>query len=181
MQFKPTQIAGCYEIHVDIRNDNRGKFIKTYHAEMFADQGLQTNWNEEYFSVSHKNVIRGMHFQLPPHDHEKLVYCVSGSVLDVVVDLRCNSATFKQHMSLELSSRTGNMLYIPRGCAHGFKALDNNTIMMYKVATVYNQECDSGIAWDSCGIDWQIERSAAIVSTRDQSFVTLDDEFNSPF
>jgi dTDP-4-dehydrorhamnose 3,5-epimerase len=179
MLLKAIQIAGCYEIQPHVFSDDRGKFIKTYHEEVFRQNQLNTVWNEEYYSISHNNVIRGMHFQLPPHDHEKLVYCVSGSVLDVVVDLRKESPTFRQHVKVNLSAQTHNMLYIPKGCAHGFKALEDNTAMLYKVATVYNPSADCGILWDSCSIDWQLE-SDPIISSRDQSFTKLGD-FNSPF
>lgn len=180
MQFNPTILEGCYEITPNVLPDNRGKFIKTYHCDLFAKHGLNTNWHEEYFSSSHKNVIRGMHFQLPPYAHAKLVYCVSGMVLDVVVDLRKSSKTYKKHICLELTDSKCNMLSVPKGCAHGFKSLQDNTIMMYKVATVYNPEADYGIAWDSCRIDWQLGDTEAIISKRDSEFIKLE-EFNSPF
>lgn len=179
MRLIETKISGCFEIQLNIFSDHRGQFIKTYHHGLFTENNLNTNWNEEYFSVSRKNVIRGMHFQLPPHDHEKLVYCTYGAVMDVIVDLRNSSSTFKKHITIELSAQKGNMLYIPKGCAHGFKSLIDNTVMLYKVATIYNPDADSGIAWDSCGIDWGLE-SAPIISSRDNLFIQLKD-FNSKF
>jgi len=179
MQLTETKIAGCYVIQPNIFTDARGRFIKTFHQEIFIANNLNLDWQEEYYSVSHKNVIRGMHFQLPPHDHEKLVYCTTGAVLDVVVDLRKFSPTFKQHILINLSDEKANMLYIPKGCAHGFKSLQDGTVMMYKVATMYNSSADCGIAWDSCGINWELE-SEAVISRRDSEFVMLDN-FITPF
>ncbi|MBY0244862.1 MAG: dTDP-4-dehydrorhamnose 3,5-epimerase [Sphingobacteriaceae bacterium] len=180
MKLIETKIAGCYEIQPVIFNDGRGRFVKTFHQDIFAQNNLNLEWQEEYYSTSHKNVIRGMHFQLPPHDHEKLVYCSVGAVLDVVVDLRKSSSTHQQHIMVNLSSELGNMLYIPKGCAHGFKSLQDNTVMMYKVSTVYNSDADYGIAWDSCGVDWQLSNTLPIISKRDNSFNNLD-VFASPF
>lgn len=179
MQLIETKIAGCYAIQPNIFIDVRGRFIKTFHQDIFTANNLNLDWQEEYYSVSHKNVIRGMHFQLPPHDHEKLVYCTTGAVLDVVVDLRKFSPTFKQHILVNLSDEQANMLYIPKGCAHGFKSLQDGTVMMYKVATMYNAAADCGIAWDSCGINWELE-SEAVISRRDSEFVMLDN-FITPF
>lgn len=179
MKLIETKISGCYVIQPVIFNDLRGKFVKTYHREIFAQNNLNTKWLEEYFSISHKNVIRGMHFQLPPYSHEKLIYCTYGAVMDVVIDLRESSPSYKQHIKIDLSSNEGNMIFIPKGCAHGFKSLQDNTIMMYKVATVYNQDYDSGIAWDSCEIDWELD-SEPIVSSRDSLFTELEN-FITPF
>lgn len=174
MQISSTKLSGCFEIFPDVFDDNRGQFVKTYHEDCFIQNNLNITWKEEYYSISKKNVIRGMHFQLPPHDHEKLVYCVSGAVLDVVVDLRNNSPTFKQHIVINLDSQKRNMIYIPKGCAHGFKSLCDNTIMMYKVSTTYNQNFDYGISWDSCNIDWALD-GQPILSNRDKSFIKLSD------
>lgn len=181
MQIIKTELLGCYLLKPTVFTDQRGSFTKTYHDQIFSEHGFNTHWCEEYFSVSNKNVIRGMHFQLPPYDHEKLVYCVYGAVMDVIIDLRLTSPTYKKYVSIELSSTNSNMLYIPKGCAHGFKALENNTIMMYKVSTVYNQDADCGVMWNSCNIDWQLKvDEIPTVSTRDMSFVKFE-EFETPF
>lgn len=179
MKLIESKIAGCYEIQPVVFHDERGKFIKTFHRDIFIQENLNVDWKEEYYSVSHKDVIRGMHFQIPPHDHEKLVYCAVGSVLDVIVDLRKSSPTYLQHILVSLSAESGNMIYIPRGCAHGFKSLRDGTVMMYKVATVYNSDADCGIAWDSCGINWEL-KSEPVISQRDRGFVKLNN-FVTPF
>ncbi len=179
MQIIQSIIPNCYEIQPNIFSDNRGRFIKTFHRDLFLNHNLNVEWDEEYYSVSHKNVIRGMHFQLPPYNHEKLVYCATGAVFDVVIDLRKDSPTYKQFVVTKLNCDKGNMLYIPKGCAHGFKSLQDKTIMMYKVSTVYHPEADAGIAWDSCGINWSLE-GEPIISPRDNLFIKLCD-FESPF
>ena len=174
MEIIETKLSGCYEIIPKVLNDNRGSFIKTFNHDIYTKMSLNTMWAEDFYSVSDINVIRGMHCQLPPYDHIKLVYCVCGSVLDVVIDLRPDSPTYKQYEKIELSSVKANMLYIPKGFAHGFKALQSNTIMLYKVSTAYNQDYDSGVHWDSCGINWDLS-DEPIISRRDTGFVSLDE------
>lgn len=171
-------LDGCYEIKTIIRGDKRGSFVKIFHADIFAELGLMTDFKEEYFSTSVKNVLRGMHFQTPPADHIKLVCCVEGAVKDVVVDLRKNSATFGKHCIIELSAEKSNMLYIPKGLAHGFLTLSERATMLYNVTTVYSPEHDKGILWSSCGIDWQCD--VPILSERDKKHPPLK-EFDSPF
>ena len=145
---------------------------------MFAAHGLETKFTEEYYSVSHKNVVRGMHFQLPPMDHVKMVYCVEGEVMDAVVDLRVGSPTYGQYVLFELSAEKANSIYIPKGMAHGFCAMSEQAIMVYKVSTSYSPANDAGILWNSVGIPWP--SSKVIMSARDESFLPLD-KFASPF
>ncbi|MGF1495720.1 MAG: dTDP-4-dehydrorhamnose 3,5-epimerase [Elainellaceae cyanobacterium] len=178
MEIQKTPIPGCYEIHPKIFRDDRGSFVKTFHQEVFTSHGLNTTFAEEYYSVSHKNVLRGMHFQLPPMDHTKLVYCVLGKVLDVVVDLRVGSPTYGKCQQFELSADKANLVYIPPGLAHGFYVTSEIAIMMYKVSTVYAPDLDAGIRWDSIAFSWSNENP--IISQRDQNFQSFA-EFNSPF
>lgn len=178
MRFVEAAIPGCYEITPQIFEDERGLFIKTFHKGFFAERGLNTQFDEEFYSVSRKGVLRGLHFQIPPHDLTKLVYCVSGEVLDIVVDLRVGSPTYGEFATFELSATKANLLYIPAGLAHGFYSLKDNTVMMYKCSTVYSPEHDTGILWDSVGIPWL--DNSPIVSKRDNSFVRFAD-FMSPF
>ncbi len=177
-EFGDITIAGCYEIQPRVMQDTRGQFVKIFHKPSFAAQGLTTDFTEEYYSHSHKGVIRGMHFQVPPYDHVKIVYCVHGQVFDVVVDLRIGSPTYGQSASVVLDADKGNYLYIPKGLAHGFCALSEMATLVYKVSTVYEPGSDSGIAWDSLGIEWPTDRP--ILSERDRSFVALA-RFQSPF
>lgn len=176
--LKPSKLPGCYELQPKVFDDDRGRFVKIFHEQTFAAQGLATNFAEEYYSASHKNVIRGMHFQLPPMDHVKMVYCVEGEVLDAVVDLRVGSPTYRQYALFELSAAKANSIYIPKGMAHGFCALSDRAIMVYKVSTVYSPAHDAGVLWNSVGIPWPA--MDPVMSARDQGFPTLA-QFESPF
>lgn len=178
LEFTATSIPGCFEVQATIRADERGSFVKTMYAPEFDARGLECDFVEEYFSKSHLNVIRGMHFQFPPHDHAKLVYCPVGAVLDVVVDLRVGSPTFKHSISLELSAENAKMLYVPRGLAHGFQSLRDNTIMFYKVTSIHAPNHDSGIRFDSFDAPWTA--SQPTMSARDLNLLTLE-QFQSPF
>ena len=178
MRVEQTFILGCYQIFPEVKKDIRGIFVKTFHKELFEKFGLVTKFSEEYYSVSHKGVLRGMHFQTPPHEHFKLVYCLAGKVMDAIVDLRVGSPTYKTFATFEISAEQGNLLYIAPGIAHGFYALTDDAIMQYKVSKVYAPEHDSGIRWNSTGINWP--NFAPIISDRDSMFPNLAD-FQSPF
>jgi len=178
MEVIKTPIEGCFELQPRVFKDDRGRLVKTFHEDMFASNGLDTDFKEEYYSISEKNVLRGLHFQLPPHDHVKCVTCISGKLFDVVVDLRKNSPTYRQSFSIELNSDKGNMLYIPKGLAHGFYVLSENAIFLNRTTTVYEPSCDAGIKWDTCGINWP--EKDPILSEKDQQMIELD-KFQSPF
>ena len=178
IQLIPTILPGCYEIQPKLIKDERGYFVKTFHEEVFRQNGLVTHFAEEYYSYSTKNVLRGLHFQVPPMAHTKIVYCLSGKVLDVIVDLRRGSPTYGKHVTIDLDAEKANMVYIPQGLAHGFYVTGSHAILQYKVTTVYSPENDSGILWSSVGIDWP--DSHPIVSKRDQSFLPFE-AFDSPF
>jgi len=178
MKIHKTRIPDCYEIVPTIFRDERGTFVKTLHEETFREKKLETHFVEEYYSVSFKRVLRGLHFQIPPKDCEKLVYCVSGSVLDVVVDLRIGSPEYGKFEVFELNSKKANIIYVPTGLAHGFYVLSENAILIYKTTALYSPQHDSGIRWNSVNIPW-VDKNP-IVSERDQGFVALGD-FHSPF
>jgi dTDP-4-dehydrorhamnose 3,5-epimerase len=178
IELKPTSLTGCFELKHKVFDDVRGRFIKVFHTQAFAANGLETNFAEEYYSVSNNNVVCGMHFQLPTMDHVKVVYCVQGAVLDVVTDLRLGSPTYGQSAVIELSSAKANSIYIPKSMAHGFCSLCDNSIMVYKVSSVYSPEQDDGILWNSVGVEWPTRQ--AILSERDQTFTPFE-KFVSPF
>ena len=180
MKIERTEIEGVYIIDNFNAADDRGLFVKTFNSNSFKENNLDFKIRESYYSVSKKDVIRGMHFQLPPHGHEKLVYVPKGSILDVVVDLRKKSKTYKKFISVTLSDKNKKSIFIPKGLAHGFKSLEDNTITVYNVATEYNNEMDSGVKYDSFGFDWEVDKP--ILSLRDCSFNLLKD-FNqiNPF
>ena len=178
MEKIETGIDGCFELQPRVFKDDRGSLVKTFHEDTYVSLGLETNFTEEYYSVSKKSVLRGLHFQLPPHDHVKCVSCISGKIFDVVVDLRKKSPTYKQHFSIILDAEIGNMLYIPKGFAHGFYVLSNEAIFLNRTTVVFKPESDTGIKWNSCGIEWP--NMNPILSDKDQSMIPLE-EFKTPF
>jgi dTDP-4-dehydrorhamnose 3,5-epimerase len=178
MQFIKTKIPGCWQIQTKKISDHRGCFVKTFQLSEYESAFKDLNFVEEYYSISQKNVIRGMHFQEPPFEHSKLVYCVCGKVVDVVLDLRVDSPTFKQFEIFDLSSENANMLFITKGIAHGFLSLCDQTVMMYKVTSEYNSQADMGILWNSFGFEWPVTQP--ILSIRDTGFMPLS-EYKSFF
>lgn len=176
--MRQTALAGCVEIHSSPRRDPRGTFVKTFHAEAFAAAGLRTDFREQYYSISGRGVVRGLHFQRPPHDHAKLVYCTEGAVQDAAVDLRLGSPSFGQHIAVNLTAEEGNMIYLAAGVAHGFATLSEKATLIYNVTCVYNQEDDAGIRWDSVGIPWRV--TTPLLSDRDAHLPAFSD-FPSPF
>ena len=171
-------LSGCVELVSTKKEDNRGYFIKTFHAGFFEQHGLATKFKEQYFSMSVKGCLRGMHFQIPPMDHEKLVYCISGRVMDVVVDLRKSSPTYGMATTFDLSEERANTVYIPRGMAHGFYVFSPQAVLVYNVTTTYSPDHDRGIHWKSVPVDWPDQNP--IVSERDSSHQYLN-EFITPF
>jgi len=172
MEVKSLSVPGCFLLTPVPERDVRGSFVKTVHAPMFAQYGLQ------YYSVSHCNVLRGMHFQTPPHDHEKLVYCLAGRALDVILDLRNGSPWFGRAVSVVLDASDPAGIYVARGCAHGFLSLVSDTILLYHVTAEYLQESDHGVRWDTIPLNWPVK--SPTTSDRDRSFPKLG-EFVSPF
>jgi dTDP-4-dehydrorhamnose 3,5-epimerase len=168
---------GTHLLQPNVFADNRGDFIKTYNRDLFLSLGFDFEIAEEFYSASHSKVLRGMHFQLPPYEHEKLVYCIKGRVLDVLVDLRKDSPTFLQVANAELSAQNHFQFYIPKGIAHGFLALEDS-VMVYKTSTVHTPSQDAGIRWDSIGFEWGIDRP--IISLRDAALPAVS-SFSSPF
>ena len=178
MRIEDTVIEGLKIIHLNKLDDNRGSFTKTYNYDFFIENGLRTDFKESYFSISNKDVIRGMHFQTPPSSHVKGVYVNQGGIIDVVLDIRKESKTFGQHFCIEVSALHPKLIYIPIGCAHGFHSLQDNTIVSYMQTSVYDKDCDQGIKWDSFGMNWQVTRP--VISNRDQAFDVFK-KFKTPF
>ena len=178
MELIKTTLEDLLVVNHKVFNDERGLFVKTYNNLIFEKLGIDLEIKERYYSISNKNVIRGMHFQTPPEDHIKLVTVISGRILDVVLDLRQNSKTFGEFFSLEIDGTQGKTIYIPKGFAHGFKAMENNTIVEYNQTTGYAPENDAGIHFNSFGFDWQA--SNPILSARDLGFLNFYN-FKSPF
>ncbi len=178
MEIIKTNFDGLLILKTNNFQDNRGSFQKLFNFDFFRANNLETSFKEFYYSFNKKNVRRGMHFQIPPYDHVKLVYVSCGKILDVVVDIRKKSGTYGKCFSIELDDKKGEYLYIPKGFAHGFLSLEDNTIVNYAQTTCYYKECDCGIDQESIAFDWGIK--SPIVSGRDLTFPKLS-EFVSPF
>jgi dTDP-4-dehydrorhamnose 3,5-epimerase len=166
MQVQTTGFDGLIEIYPDVFEDDRGWFFEFYKEETFKKHGINYTFVQENQSFSKKGVIRGLHLQRHPYAQAKLVTVLWGSVLDVVVDLRPSSKTFKQVFYCLLESKKRNMLMIPEGFAHGFSALEDS-IFFYKCSQVYNKASEAGIRWNDpeLAIDWRTENP--IVSPKD--------------
>ncbi len=178
MRIEDMKIQDVKKIVLSPFFDVRGNFIKIYNDEVYREIGIEFDFKEQYISTSNKGVIRGMHFQLPPYDCDKLVTVLNGSVLDVVLDLRKSSPTYLQWTEVFLNGKKPETLFIPKGCAHGFLAMEDHSSMLYNVSAAYKPECDTGIRWDSFGYDWK--ESDPIISGRDCSFTALA-QFQTPF
>lgn len=178
MNLLKTPIEGVKIFEPRVFEDARGSFIKTYNSDFFHSNGLNLSIHETYYSISHKGVIRGMHFQTPPHDHIKIVYVPHGRITDVVLDIRKNSPTYGDYFAVELSAENGKILIIPKGLAHGFKSLENNTNVTYMQTSCYAPNHDYGIHYDSFGFEW--ETANPQLSDRDLSFPPLN-SFSSTF
>lgn len=176
--FTETNIPGVYEIDFFHMKDDRGVFVKTFHKGSLELEGLESDFAESFYSTNNYGVIRGMHFQLPPDDHAKIVYCSSGKLLDVILDLRKDSPSYGDFTTVELSSDNFKGVYLPKGTAHGFCTLEDNTCMVYLTSTVHSPKNDGGVLFDSFGFSWPI--AAPINSGRDLTFPSFKD-FNSPF
>lgn len=173
-----TAFDGLFILETVNFKDQRGSFQKLFNKEFFEVNNLDCDFHELYYSINNTRVIRGMHFQLPPYDHVKMVYVSKGKIIDAVVDLRKSSSTCGKHFKIELNSENGRYIYIPKGFAHGFASLENGTIVNYAQTSCYAPDNDCGIKYDSCGIEWPFDNP--IVSERDLKFETLDN-FKSPF
>lgn len=169
MNFIKTAIDDVIICEPKVFNDDRGYFCETFRKDLFeAFIGHCVHFCQDNESKSTFGVLRGLHYQLPPHAQSKLVRVVSGKVLDVAVDIRRGSKTFGQHVAVELSSENKRQLFIPRGFAHGFVVLSEEAIFSYKVDNYYSGECDRGLLFSDFGIDWQIAKDKMILSAKDK-------------
>jgi dTDP-4-dehydrorhamnose 3,5-epimerase len=153
-----------------VHGDNRGYFVETFRADKLEEfLGYKINFCQDNESKSSRGVLRGLHYQLHPAAQTKLVRVIQGRVLDVAVDIRKNSPTFGQHVAVELSGENKRQLLVPRGFAHGFVVLEDNTTIAYKVDNYYSPECDRGIAFndESLSIDWKIDHKELNLSAKD--------------
>jgi dTDP-4-dehydrorhamnose 3,5-epimerase len=172
MIFNETKLPGAFIIEVQRLEDERGFFGRSFCRNEFAGQGLNPMIAQCNISFNRDaGTLRGMHYQEAPHTEDKLIRCTRGSLYDVIVDLRPESPTFKQWLAAELTGDNRRMLYIPKGCAHGFLTLENNTEIFYQMSEFYHSESGRGVRWNdpAFGIQWP-EGVSMILSERDQNW-----------
>jgi dTDP-4-dehydrorhamnose 3,5-epimerase len=181
MKFTRCEIPDVILIEPKIHGDERGYFVETFREDKLSGfLGYKINFCQDNESKSKKGVLRGLHYQLPPFAQTKLVRVIKGKVLDVAVDIRKGSPTFGKYVAVELSEQNKKQLLVPRGFAHGFVVLEDDTIFAYKVDSYYSPECDKGIAFDdeSIGVDWILPKEELILSNKDKVQPKLNETNN---
>lgn len=181
MNIRPLRLSGAFEIVLEPIRDERGYFARAYDKAIFAQAGLNTCWVQENEASSvRKGIIRGLHFQKPPHSETKLVRVVRGAIIDAFVDLRRASPTFGQWATVEISEDNHRAVYIPKGFAHGYCTLTELSVVLYKVDTPYAAQAEGGLRWDDpdLGIPWPAKDP--IISAKDMA-LTYFRNFATPF
>jgi dTDP-4-dehydrorhamnose 3,5-epimerase len=171
MIFRETELSGVHVVELEPQRDDRGWFARVWDPDEFAAVGLEPNVAQiSLASNSRRGTLRGLHFQAEPHTEAKLVACVRGALYDVVVDLRPNSATYRQWLGIELRAGVERLLFVPEGFAHGYLTLADDTEALYLISTPYSAEAARGVRWDdpAFGIEWPSE--PAVISERDRSW-----------
>ncbi|MGA2634320.1 MAG: dTDP-4-dehydrorhamnose 3,5-epimerase [Terracidiphilus sp.] len=176
MKITKTELPGVLVLTPAIHRDSRGAFCETYNQRAMAEAGLPSSWPQDNFSLSKKNVLRGIHYQII-QPQGKLVRVTHGAVLDVVVDLRRSSPTFARHVAVELSGENGEMLWVPQGFGHAFLVLTDVAGFAYKVTDYYSSAGERTIAWNDpdLAIPWPIDAESAIISEKDRAGALLKD------
>ena len=177
MNFTPTKLDGCFVIEPKIFNDERGYFLESFNENTFQNGiGQQVHFVQDNQSFSTKGVLRGLHYQTGDYAQAKLVRVLQGEVLDVAVDIRPNSKSYGEHVSVLLSAEKQNQFFIPRGFAHGFLVLSDTATIFYKCDNFYNKESEGGIIYNdpTLNIDWQFSEAALIISEKDAVLPTFD-------
>ena len=180
-RVEPTILPGCYVIHPQLHLDGRGAFLESYNQRDFeALTGLSPNFIQDNISISKQHVLRGLHYQKGKAAQAKWVRVLKGRVWDVVVDLRPDSPTFGKHFALELSDQNHLAVYIPKGMAHGFLSLEENTLFAYKCDAYYDPKAEAGIRFNDAhlGIDWRVPHSQVLLSEKDKELPAFKDVFS---
>ena len=175
-EFEKQSIEYVILVKPKVFGDNRGFFMESYKKSEFIKNGIDIEFQQDNHSKSSAKVLRGLHYQAKPYEQAKLVRCITGKIYDIAVDIRPNSKTFGQYVKVELSEDNKNMLYIPKGFAHGFVVLSSEAELLYKASGEYNPKADRGIFWadKDLNIDWGIDFEP-ILSEKDQNQPKLKD------
>ena len=176
MKFITTDIPGVIIIEPLVRTDERGYFMESYLDGRFKKEVSEKPFIQENESSSSYGVVRGLHYQLHPYSQSKLIRVVTGKIIDIALDLRYGSPAFGRHVAVELSGENKRQLFIPRGFAHGFSVLEDNTIVQYKADNIYKPEYERAVCWNDpkLNIKWGIEPSLIILSEKDKKHPALD-------
>lgn len=178
MIFKETKLKGAYIIEIELMEDERGFFARSFCSEEFKKHGLNPRIAQCNISYNKKKgTLRGMHYQVAPYEETKLVRCTMGAIYDVIVDLRTDSLTFKQWIAVELTQENRRLLYVPEGFAHGFQTLTDNAELIYCHSAFYSPEYERGLRFDdpTLAINWPLPAGA--ISPKDQSYPLIDNNF----
>ncbi|MBK9179293.1 MAG: dTDP-4-dehydrorhamnose 3,5-epimerase family protein [Acidimicrobiales bacterium] len=178
MHAEPTSIPGCVVVRLTPHADERGGLLKVFQASTALGFGFDRPVAECLVSSSHRGVVRGLHFQRPPHEHLKLVACIEGELVDVVLDLRRGSPTYGHHEAVHLRAAEPAAVLVPAGCAHGFQALTEPATLLYLISSEREPSAEGGVRWDSAGIAWPLPPAA--LSERDAELPPLE-HLASPF
>ena len=181
MKVSETKLKGCFIIEPKLFKDDRGYFFESFNQREFEKEtGIKVNFIQDNESYSSKGVLRGLHIQKGKYAQAKLVRVIKGEVLDVAVDLRNDSPTFGEYISIEISEENKKQLFIPRGFAHGFIVLSNTALLSYKCDNYYNKESEGGIIYNDkdLNIDWQLNDNEIIISEKDTFLPTFKSIFN---
>jgi dTDP-4-dehydrorhamnose 3,5-epimerase len=178
MKFTRSNIKDIIICEPDIHGDNRGYFIETFRTDKLEEfLGFKVDFCQDNESKSSLGVLRGLHYQMPPYAQSKLIRVIQGKILDIAVDIRRKSPTFGKYVSIELSGKNKKQIFIPRGFAHGFVAIEDNTILAYKVDNYFNANSDRGIYFNDkdINIDWILDEKHIVLSAKDEKQKLLKD------
>lgn len=171
MIFKATRLHGVYIIEPEPFNDERGSFARTFCQREFEKMDLQSGILQCNVSTNKKKgTFRGMHYQAAPFEEAKLVSCLQGALYDIVLDLRPQSETFREWISVELNSRVKNMVYVPQGCAHGFQTLEENTDVFYQITEYYSPDHARGVRWNDPLFNITLPLDITMISEKDKNY-----------
>ena len=175
MIFSETKLSGAYIIDVEKIEDERGFFARTFDKDEFSKLGLESEFVQSSISVNNKKgTIRGMHYQIKPYEESKIVRCIKGRIFDVIIDLRTDSKTFKEWFSIELSGDNYKILYVPKGFAHGFQTLEDNTEVLYHMFQNFSPKHSAGFRWDDPTIDIKWPLKMTVISEKDRNLTDFN-------